>query len=95
MFKGVLAHSLLNLCSLILMYLYIEGFQVDGKFLILSVHGSAADYISAIESVVWDLFEVQTGFSRTSLKGLVSLELCQVFESPFVNPVIEVLIIHL
>jgi hypothetical protein len=26
---------------------------------------------------------------------LVSLELCQVFESPFVNPVIEVLIIHL
>ncbi len=77
------------------MYLYIEGFQVDGKFLILSVHGSAADYISAIESVVWDLFEVQTGFSRTSLKGLVSLELCQVFESPFVNPVIEVLIIHL
>jgi hypothetical protein len=64
------------------MYLYIEGFQVDGKFLILSVHGSAADYISAIESVVWDLFEVQTGFSGTSLKGLVSLELCQVVESP-------------
>jgi hypothetical protein len=64
------------------MYLYIEGFQGDGKFLILSVHGAADYYISAIESVVWDLFEVQTGFSRTSLKGLVSLGLCQVVESP-------------
>ncbi len=46
------------------------------------MHGSAAYYISVIESVVWDLFEVETGFSRTSLKGLVSLELCQVVESP-------------
>ncbi len=82
MFKLVLVHSLLNLHSLILMYLYIEGFQGDGKFLILSVHGSADYYISAIESVGWDLFEVQTGFSRTSLKGLVSLEPCQVVESP-------------